>query len=206
MIENMPSFMRLVNEFHRLPGIGQKTATRLAYHVLKMPTETVEHMAQAFCDVKEYISQCGRCYSYTESSDTCGICEDEQRENSVICVVEDPWDIISIENSGTFRGRYHVLHGVISPLDGVGPQDLKITALLERLDQGAKSEDTRIKELIFALDADLEGDTTVLYLAKLLKEKGVSVTRIAHGIPVGGDIDYIDHRTMGRALENRINV
>ncbi len=202
----MPSFLSLVNEFHRLPGIGHKTATRLAYHILKTPNETVEHMANALCQVKEYVEQCETCFSYTEGQKICSFCEDDERDSSKICVVEDPWDIMSIENSGNFKGRYHVLHGVISPLDGVSPQDLKIHSLVQKVNMGQKNEGPEIKELIFALDADLEGDTTVLYLAKLLKDKDVSMTRIAHGVPVGGDIDYIDHRTMGRALENRVKV
>ncbi|MBT4762644.1 MAG: recombination protein RecR [Bdellovibrionaceae bacterium] len=206
MIENMPSFSRLVSEFNRLPGIGYKTATRLAYHILKSPTEIVENMAQSLVDVKEYVGQCTQCFSYTEGSVLCRVCSDDHRDKHVLCVVEDPWDIITMENSGIFRGQYHVLHGVISPLDGISPKDLKIDELMSRVELSRQSEATEIKELIFALDADLEGDTTILYLAKLLKDKGVSVTRIAHGVPVGGDIDYVDHRTLGRALENRVNI
>lgn len=205
MIGNLPSLEKLIHEFSKLPGIGPKSAARLAYYVLKSSQEFAEDFSSAIQDVKENITVCESCFSYTEEESTCRLCSDLKRTNEAICVVEGPSDIASIESSGVFRGRYHVLHGVISPLDGVGPQDLKIAPLISKIKDSLDTE-TPVKEVILALDADLEGDTTVLYLAKILSEMGVETSRIAHGVPIGGDIDYIDHRTLGRAIENRIQI
>lgn len=206
MINNVPSFDKLVHELSRLPGIGTKTAQRLAYHILRSPLEHVDSLRAAMRHVRENVHECRQCFSFTEGSDLCSYCLNPHRSDHQICVVEDPADISRIESSGAFRGRYHVLHGAISPLDGVGPRDLKIQALIDKVDAGLEGRATPIEEVILALDADLEGDTTVLYLAKILHEKNVKVTRIAHGVPIGGDIDYIDHRTLGRALENRVQL
>ena len=145
------------------------------------------------------------CFSFTEEDGACQFCTDPMRSDNVLCVVEDPADIERVESSGVFRGRYHVLHGAISPLDGISPQDLKIQALLDRL-QPSSDGAVAVTEVILALDADLEGDTTVLYLAKILKDMNIKTSRIAHGVPIGGDIDYIDYRTLGRAIENRVQV
>lgn len=205
MIGKLPSLEKLVHEFSKLPGVGPKSASRLAYFVLKSDDEYSEEFAEALRAVKQNIRICTTCFSYTEAEDECATCQDPKRTDESICVVEGPSDIASIESSGVFRGRYHVLHGVISPLDGVGPQDLKIPALLNRARESLNTE-TPVKEIILALDADLEGDTTVLYLAKIFSEMGIQTTRIAHGVPIGGDIDYIDHRTLGRAIENRIQI
>jgi recombination protein RecR len=194
----IPSLNSLVHELSRLPGVGPKTAQRLAYHILKSPHEFVQSLRDALKNVKEKIHECTVCYSFTEEDGACFYCADPNRHSDILCVVEDPLDIERIESSGVFRGRYHVLHGAIAPLDGVGPEDLKIQALIDRLEG--------VKEVILALDADLEGDTTVLYLAKILREKGIPTSRIAHGVPIGGDIDYIDFRTLGRAIENRVQV
>lgn len=206
MIDHLPSLERLVHELSKLPGIGPKTAQRLAYYVLKSPKEFAQDVQAALASVKENIVECIHCFSFTEDSEFCKFCTDPHRNDEVICVVEDPSDISRIESSGVFKGRYHVLHGVISPLDGISPQDLKIEPLLTKVRQGLSGHSPEVKEVILALDADLEGDTTVLYLAKILSEMGVRTTRIAHGVPIGGDIDYIDHRTLGRAIENRVQL
>ncbi len=205
MLQKIPSLNQLVHELSRLPGVGPKTAQRLAYHILRSPADFVQSLRDALKAVKERIHECPMCYAFTEEDDYCHFCKDPMRSSEVLCVVEDPADIERIESSGVFRGRYHVLHGAISPLDGVSPQDLKIQALLDRLTETDNGE-RPVKEVILALDADLEGDTTVLYLAKILKDMNIKTSRIAHGVPIGGDIDYIDHRTLGRAIENRVQV
>jgi recombination protein RecR len=199
MIQNVPSLDRLVNELAKLPGIGPKTAQRLAYYVLKTSADYSEALQEALEAVKNAVHECPQCFSYTEEEGVCHLCKDSSRRDDLICVVEDPADIMRIDSSGAFRGRYHVLHGAISPLEGIAPKDIRLEPLFLRIENG-------VKEVILALDADLEGDTTVLYIAKQLRGKDIKVTRIAHGIPIGGDIDYIDHRTLGRALENRIEL
>lgn len=196
---------KLVHELSRLPGIGPKTAQRLAYYILRNPSEYSHRLAEALIRVHSDVHTCPQCFNYTDV-DLCKFCQDSHRQDESICVVEEPADIMRIESSGAFRGRYHVLHGAISPLEGIGPQDLKIPELLQRINKGMADEGPRIKEIILALDADLEGDTTVLYLAKQLANKGLRISRIAHGVPIGSDIDYIDDRTMGRALENRVEL
>jgi recombination protein RecR len=206
MLQKIPSLNQLVHELSRLPGIGPKTAQRLAYHILRSPNEFVQSLREALRGVKEKIHECPLCYSFTEEEDLCHFCKDPMRAQDSICVVEDPADIERIESSGVFRGRYHVLHGALSPLDGINPQDLKIQALLDRLQPDPERGSGEVQEVILALDADLEGDTTVLYLAKILKDMKIKTSRIAHGVPIGGDIDYIDYRTLGRAIENRVQV
>lgn len=196
---------KLVHELSRLPGIGPKTAQRLAYFILKSETEFPEKLSEALLRVRAEVHDCPRCFNFTDS-DLCRYCEDPHRADDSICVVEEPADIMRIESSGAFRGRYHVLHGAISPLEGIGPQDLKIKELLERVEDGLEGNGPVIKEIILALDADLEGDTTILYLAKQLQGKGLKLSRIAHGVPIGSDIDFIDDRTMGRALQNRVEL
>ena len=205
MLQKIPSLTQLVHELSRLPGIGPKTAQRLAYHLLRSPGEYVQGLRDAMKAVKERIHDCPNCYAFTEEENLCHFCSDPMRSSESICVVEDPADIERIESSGAFRGRYHVLHGAISPLEGISPQDLKIQALLDRLEARPDVE-RQVQEVILALDADLEGDTTVLYLAKILKDMNIKTSRIAHGVPIGGDIDYIDYRTLGRAIENRVQV
>jgi recombination protein RecR len=197
------SLEKLVHELNRLPGIGPKTAQRLAYHILRRP-EFSEQLQSALQQVVTNVHPCTRCFSYTDDGDLCRFCTDTHRKDDVLCVVEEPSDIARVESSGVFRGRYHVLHGAISPLDNVAPQDLKIRELMERIDAGIEGRGPKISEIILALDPDLEGDTTVLYLAKMLADKDVKVSRIASGVPIGSDIDYVDDRTLGRALENRI--
>jgi recombination protein RecR len=201
---NISSLELLVHELSRLPGIGPKTAQRLAYFILRAPKEYSQHLRFALTQVEEKVHFCPQCFSYTDE-EICRICTDHHRNTDLLCVVEEPSDILGMESSGVFRGRYHVLHGAIAPLDGVGPDDLKIKELVSRI---ALSHETGhpIKEVILALDADLEGDTTVLYLTRLLTDKNVKVTRIAQGVPIGSDLDYLDHRTLGRALENRVEL
>jgi len=206
LVANVPSLEALVHELSKLPGVGPKSAQRLAYHLLKAKPDTVAALRRALQDVKEKVRECPQCFSYTENQGLCAYCLDHRRLPDVICVVEDPSDIMRIESSGVFKGRYHVLQGAISPLEGISPEDLKIQQLFNRIRMSQQGEGPAIKEVILALDADLEGDTTVLYLAKMLKEVGVAITRIAHGVPIGGDIDYIDFRTLGRAIENRVQV
>ena len=196
---------KLVHELSRLPGIGPKTAQRLAYFILKSERQFPEKLSEALLRVRAEVHDCPRCFNFTDA-EICRYCEDHHRADDSLCVVEEPADIVRIESSGAFRGRYHVLHGAISPLEGVGPHDLKIKELLRRVDEGIQGEGPVIKEVIFALDADLEGDTTILYLAKQLQGKGLKLSRIAHGVPIGSDIDFIDDRTMGRALQNRVEL
>jgi recombination protein RecR len=191
-----PSMTRLVQELMRLPGIGEKTAGRLAFHVLRADRAHAEALAQALLAVKDETRLCSVCFALTEA-DPCPICDDPTRAADAICVVEEPADLIAVERAREFRGRYHVLHGTLAPLDGVGPEDLKIQPLLVRLRGGA------VREVILATNPTAEGEATALYLAKLIKPLGLRVTRIAHGIPVGGDLEYADVMTLGRALEGR---
>jgi recombination protein RecR len=191
-----PSMTRLVQELMRLPGIGEKTAGRLAFHVLRADRTYAEALAQALLSVKDETRLCSVCFALTEA-DPCPICDDPGRPSDAICVVEEPADLIAVERAREFRGRYHVLHGTLAPLDGVGPDDLKIQPLLVRLRGGA------VREVILATNPTAEGEATALYLAKLIKPLGLRVTRIAHGIPVGGDLEYADVMTLGRALEGR---
>ncbi len=214
------SLEKLIHELNRLPGVGPKTAQRLAYHILRTP-DLSDKLQDSLKAVQENVHQCAQCFSYTDDGSICRLCRDHHRRQDLLCVVEEPSDIARVESSGVFRGMYHVLHGSISPLDNVGPQNLRIRELLERIDAGneetsvpylasVQNEENpiapKITEVILALDPDLEGDTTVLYLAKALSEKHVKVTRIASGVPLGSDIDYVDDRTLGRALENRIEL
>lgn len=196
---------KLTHELNRLPGIGPKTAQRLAYFILKTQNDFPERLSEALLRVKAEVHECPRCFNFTDM-DLCRYCEDSHRADDAICVIEEPADIMRIESSGAFHGRYHVLHGAISPLEGVGPKDLKIYELIERIDHGLSGQGPVIKEVILALDADLEGDTTILYLTKQLQGKGLKLSRIAHGVPIGSDIDFIDDRTMGRALQNRVEL
>jgi len=189
----------LIDALTRLPGIGRKTASRLAFHILRSTPLEAQNLARAILDVKEKISLCSACFNLTDE-DPCRICRDERRNREVLCVVENPHDLIAIENTGEFKGIYHVLHGTISPLEGVGPENLKIQELMERLRQG------KITEVILATNPTVEGGTTALYLSDLIKGMGVRVTRIAYGIPMGGEIEYVDAMTLSKALEGRREV
>ena len=187
---------RLIDEFARLPGIGRKTARRLAFHVLKTDPSGVERFARALVEVKRLVTFCGTCHDVTESS-PCSVCADVRRDNRTLCVVEEPSDVLAIEATAEYRGRYHVLHGVLSPLDGVGPDDLKVKELLARV------RESPIDEVILALNPDTEGDATSYYLQKLLAPLGCIVSRIARGIPVGGDLEFADSVTLARAIQGR---
>lgn len=190
---------RLVEQFHKLPGIGPKSAQRLAYHLLRMPSAEARALADAILQVKERISLCSTCQNVTEA-DPCRICADPTRDRSIICVVEEALDILALERTGTYRGLYHVLHGVISPMDGVGPEELKVRELLGRLQV---SENQAIQEVILATNPSIEGDATALYLKSLLQPQVVRVTSLARGLPSGGDLEYADDATLSRALEGR---
>lgn len=187
---------RLIEELSRLPGIGPKTASRLTFYLLRVPAEQVKNLAEAIGSLREQIVHCEICFNLTEAS-PCAICRDPQRDQGLICVVEEPLDVIAIERTGEYPGVYHVLHGAISPVDGVGPEDLKIGELLRRVQAGG------VREVILATNPNLEGESTALYIKRLLEPLGVKVTRIAHGLPVGGDLEYADQVTLIRALEGR---
>jgi recombination protein RecR len=191
-----PPLRRLVDELSRLPGIGEKSATRLAFFLLRADDAYPQALAEAIKGLKREIRLCSQCLGFTEQ-EPCGLCADPRRSGEVLCVVEDPADILAIERAGDFRGRYHVLHGTLAPLDGIGPEQLKIAELLERLRDGT------VREIILATNPTVEGEATALYLAKLIKPTGVRVTRIAHGLPMGGDVEYADSVTLSRALEGR---
>jgi len=191
-----PSLGNLIDQFSKLPGIGKKSAERLALHVLRSPRELAESLAQGLVEVKEKIRFCSICFNLTDN-DPCPICSDERRANGVLCVVEGPGDQLAIEKSGAFEGRYHILQGVLSPLDGIGPEDLRIAELMARIRR------ENIQEVILAINPDVEGEATVSYLTDLLKDKDLNVTRIALGIPLGGDLKYIDTMTIKRSIDNR---
>src|SRR3954465_8078042 len=193
------SLTRLVEELQRLPGIGPKGAQRLAFHMLKAPRENAERLAAAIRDLKERVTYCSICNNITDT-DPCEFCRSESRDQHMICVVEEPQNVAGIEKIGDFKGVYHVLMGAISPLQGIGPDELKIKGLLARIDKGG------ITEVILATNPNVEGETTALYLARLLKPLGVKVTRIAVGVPVGSDLEYADQWTMHKALEGRREV
>jgi recombination protein RecR len=187
---------RLVGELEKLPGIGPKSAQRLAFHILRAADDEARVLADAIMDVKQHISTCPRCFNFTDAQ-VCDICRDERRDRTTICVVADPRDLVAMEKTNEFKGVYHVLGGVMSPMDGIGPEVLRVRELAERVSNDG------VKEVILATNPTVEGDTTAMYLARLLKPYGVKVTRIAHGMPVGGDLDYADQATLIQALEWR---
>lgn len=194
-----PPLERLIRHLSKLPGIGQKSATRVALYILKKPRGLAEDLSRSLMDVKEKISFCSLCFNFTDQ-DPCAICCDETRNNGVICIVEGPGDQLAIEESGIFKGRYHVLHGILSPLDGIGPEDLKVAELLTRL------EKEQVQEVIMAVNPTAEGEATVSFLAKLLSDKGIVMSRIALGIPMGGDLKYMDAMTLRHALKSRTSL
>lgn len=196
MVESTPSFARLVAALGKLPGIGQKTATRLAFFILRQSPAEAQALATAICELKEKTRFCSRCFHLTES-DPCPLCTDPARDDRQLCVVEQPQDLLAVERSRSFRGRYHVLQGALSPLDGIGPEQLRIKELLVRL------QDHTVEEVVVATNFSVEGEATALYLARLLQPLGLRVTRLAHGIPLGSDLEYIDEATVNRAVEGR---
>ena len=191
------SLRRLIDELGRLPGIGPKSAQRMAFHLLKVPDEDARRLAEAIIEVKEKTALCPICLNIADTGELCPICSNSQRDTSILCVVEDPRDIVAVERTSQFKGRYHVLHGALNPLEGIGPEQLKVAELLVRL------EPEGVAEVILCTNPNLEGEATALYLARLLGPLGLRVTRIASGLPVGGDLEYADELTLGRALEGR---
>lgn len=187
---------RLIEEFSKLPGVGRKTAQRLAFHIINMNTNDVEALSKAIIEAKREIKYCSVCCNITDT-DPCSMCSNKKRDSSVICVVEDPRDVAAMERTREFKGQYHVLNGVISPMDGIGPDMIKIKELIQRL--GTQD----VREIIMATNPTIEGEATAMYIARLLKPMGIKVTRIAHGLPVGGDLEYADEVTISKALEGR---
>lgn len=192
----VPPVARLIDEFHKLPGIGPKSAQRLAYHIMRASTDEARALVEAILDVKNRMVYCAVCQNITDA-DPCSICTSSQRDASQICVVEEPLDILALERTRVFKGRYHVLHGVISPLNGVNQDDLKIRELLVRLGDG------EVREVIMAINPNVEGDATTMLIEGLIKPLGIRVSRLARGLPVGADLEFADEVTLTRALENR---
>lgn len=191
--------IRLIEEFHKLPGVGPKSAQRLTYYLLRMPAAEAGALAEAILEVKERIVFCSTCQNVTETN-PCRFCDSDRRDRSMVCVVEEPMDTLAVERSGSYQGLYHVLHGAISPMDGIGPEDLKIEELLGRL------RGDEVSEVILATNPNLEGEATAMYLTRLLRPLGVKVTRLARGLPMGGDLEYADDVTLTRAMEGRQEV
>ncbi len=189
----------LIEEFEKLPGIGSKTARRLAYHIVNLPKEKTDRFAKAIIEAKAKIKYCSVCQNFSED-ELCPLCMSEQRDRSVICVVESPKDVLQMEKTNEFKGLYHVLHGAISPMENIGPDDIKIKELMGRIATG------EVKEIIMATNPNLEGETTAMYISKLAKPFGVKVTRIAHGIPVGGELEFADEVTLSKALQWRVEL
>lgn len=196
MLYTSEALQQLIEEFSRLPGIGRKSAQRLALHLLKQPREDVVRMARTLVNMKDRIRYCSVCWNITEG-DPCAICASPKRDRCIICVVEEPNDVMAVEKTNDFRGLYHVLGGALSPLDGIGPEELKVKELLNRITGD-------VTEVILALNPNVEGEATTIYLTRLLKPLGVTVSRIARGLPVGGDLEFADEATLSRALEGRV--
>jgi recombination protein RecR len=187
---------RLIQQLAKLPGVGQKTAARLAFHILRAPAEDALALASAIGDLRARIRFCSQCWDFTEA-DPCGLCADQRRDGAMVCVVAQPQDVVAIERTAGFRGRYHVLHGVLSPLDGIGPEDLRMDELVRRCGRDD------VKEVIVATNPSVEGEATAVYLAKLLRPLGIRTSRIATGVPMGGELEYADRATLARAIEGR---
>jgi recombination protein RecR len=204
MLYTSESLEILIRELSKLPGIGRKSAQRVALYLLKQPKENVEILSKALIDIKDKIHYCSLCFNFTED-DPCPICSNHKRDKSLICVVEEPNDVMAIEKTNEFHGIFHVLGGSLSPLDGIGPEDLKVRELLTRFSYGS-ADTTEIKEVILAMNPNVEGEATTIYLSKLLKPFGVKVTRIARGLPIGGDMEFADEATLAKAIEGRIIV
>ncbi len=199
MLNSIPSFARLVAELAKFPGVGNKTATRLAFFLLRQPKAQSEALAEAVLDLQRNTRFCSVCFHITEQ-DPCSLCSNRGRDESLLCVVEDPQALLAIERSRSFKGHYHVLHGALSPLDGIGPEELKIAPLIKRLEQG------NFQEVLIATNFTVEGDATALYLAKLIQPLGIRVTRLAYGIPMGSELEYVDEATVNRAVEGRRDI
>ena len=189
----------LIEEFEKLPGIGSKTAQRLAYHILNQPPEKTEKFAEALINAKDKICYCRICQNLSDT-EVCSICSNPERDKSIICVTENPRDVLQMEKTNEFKGLYHVLHGAISPMDNIGPDDLRIKELMQRISEGG------VKEVIMTTNPNLEGETTAMYLSKLIKPFGIKTTRIAHGVPVGGELEFADEVTLSKALQWRVEL
>lgn len=200
MAKYSPAINQLINHLASLPGIGQKTAQRLAFHILAIPKEKAEALAHSILEAKNLTRFCSRCCNLTDR-DPCEICSDEKRDNQIICVVENPSDVAAMERTRGYNGRYHVLHGAISPMNNIGPEDIRLKELLARLHQ-----ENEVTEVILANNATVEGEATALYIAKLLKPAGIRTTRIAHGIPMGSNLEFTDEVTLSRAISGRIDI
>lgn len=196
MNQQVEPIQRMADELSKLPGIGRKSAQRLAYYLASQPVESVRALARALQEGREQIRLCTRCFNYT-SEDLCSVCKDVKRREDLLCVVRDPRDVAAMERMNDYHGLYHVLHGILSPMDGIGPNDIRIRELMDRLQTG------QVKELILATNPDIEGEATAAYIARLAKPLGVRVTRIAHGVPVGSDLEYTDEVTLSKAMEGR---
>jgi len=199
MLDSIPSFARLVAELAKFPGVGNKTATRLAFFLLRQPKGHAEALAEAILDLQRNTRFCSVCFHITEQ-DPCNLCSDPGRDDTLLCVVEEPQALLAIERSRSFKGHYHVLHGALSPLDGIGPEDLKIAPLMLRLERG------NYREVLVATNFTVEGDATALYLARLIQPLGIRVTRLAYGIPMGSELEYVDEATVNRAVEGRRDI
>jgi recombination protein RecR len=199
MSKFIPAISRLIDEFSRLPGVGKKSAQRLAFFIINMEQSQAVNFAEAILDVKRKVRYCTKCFNITDQ-EICDICSDMKRDHSMMCVVESPRDLIAIENTKEFHGYYHVLHGAISPMEGIGPNEIKIKELIIRL------QHDETKEIIIATNPSIEGEATAMYISKLLKGTDIVVTRLAHGIPVGGDLEYADEVTLAKAIEGRRNI
>ncbi len=197
--ENPGTLTNLIEALKQLPGIGEKTATRLAYFVLRQPESVARSIAESLLAARELLHTCSECCTFTQTSE-CAICTDPNRTDSILCVVEQPSDLMALERSRHFQGKYHVLHGILSPLDGIDESKLKVRELIDRVKRG------KVQEVILATNPTVEGDTTALYIARLIKYNGVKVSRIAHGIPVGSEIEYLDSATLSKALQNRVTL
>ena len=197
--QNPGALENLIESLKQLPGIGEKTATRLAHFVLRQPITVAQSIAESLMTARESLRTCNDCCNFTES-ETCPICSDPNRQDAILCVVEQPSDLVALEKSRHYQGKYHVLHGILSPLDGVDESKLKVKELIERVKSG------RVQEVVLATNPTVEGDTTALYIARLIKYNGVKVSRIAHGIPVGSEIEYLDSATLSKALQNRVTL
>lgn len=198
MLHTSDTFEQVIEEFAQLPGVGRKSAQRMAMYLLKLPKEEVERMAHALLNLKNKIRYCSSCWNFTEE-DPCRICANEKRSRSIICVVEEPHDVMAVEKTNEYHGLYHVLGGSLSPLDGIGPEDLKIKELLSRVNPS-------VEEIILALNPNVDGEATTIYLTRLIRPLGVKLTRLARGIPVGSDLEFADELTLTRALEGRVEV
>ncbi len=192
----------LIEEFAKLPGIGPKTAQRLTFFILRSPADQARRLAEAITRVKESIIHCSTCFNITES-DPCPICANPQRERGIICVVEEPLDVLALEKTGVYKGLYHVLHGALSPVEGIGPRDLRIDELVARVRRGDEAGEDTVREVILATNPNYEGDYTAAYIAPLIARPGLNITRLARGLPIGGDLEYADEGTLSRALEGR---